>query len=134
VTAQKETTQPTETALPSFPQILQDRKSKGLNAKMQKIIDRLNLPLQVRWTPKGNVSIHGEIKQGIIYIYDNDPKEAVETFEHEIYEYKFKEITRLQRAMINALIEVIEKEMYARKEAFLDFLPLFQKTMGDLKE
>jgi hypothetical protein len=134
MTAQEETAQPTETPLPSFPQKLQGRKSKGLNAKMQKTLDRLNLPLRVLWTPRDSATIHGEIKQGVIYIYDANSKEAIETFEHEVYEYKFKEVTRMQRAMINSLIEVIEKEIYARKEAFFDFLPLFRKSMGDLKE
>ncbi len=134
MTSQEETTQSTETQLPSFPQRLQDRKSKGLNTKMQRTLDRLNLPLRVLWTPRDNAPIHGEIKQGIIYIYDANQKEAVETFEHEVYEYKFKEVTRMQRAMINSLIEVIEKELYARKEAFFDFLPLFRESMKGLKE
>jgi hypothetical protein len=134
LTAQEEITQSTETPLPSFPQKRQDRKSKGLTAKMQKTLDRLNLPLRVVWTPRGIAAIHGEIKQGVIYIYDSNPKEAVETFEHEVYEYKFKEVTKIYRTMVNSLIEIIEKEIYARKEAFFDFLPLLQESMKALKE
>lgn len=111
-----------------------DHISRGLSAKMQKTLDRLNIPLQVFWAPNENATIHGEIKQGCIFIYDVDDQDAIETFEHEVYEYKFKEVTKVYRAMVNSLIEVIEKEIYARKEAFFDFLPAFQEMMKDLKE
>jgi hypothetical protein len=101
---------------------------------MQKILNRLNLPLRVLWTPREDMTIHGEIKEGVILIYDSSEKEVIETFEHEVYEYKFKEVTRPYRMMVNSLIDILEKETYARKEAFFDFLPLFQETMKDLKE
>ena len=80
------------------------------------------------------MAIHGEIKQGFILIYDMSEKEAIETFEHEVYEYKFKQATKVYRKMVNSLLEIVEKEIYYRKEAFFDFLPLFQEAMKDIKE
>ena len=108
--------------------------SRKLEEKLQKILDRLNLPLEVVWTPNENMQVHGEIKQQIISIYDMREKAAIATFEHEVYEYKLKEVTKLYRVMVNSLIDIIEKEIYSRKETFFDFLPLFQEAMKSLKE
>jgi hypothetical protein len=35
--------------------------------------------------------------------------------------------------MFNSLLEVMEKEIYARKEAFFDFLPSFRDVMKEIK-
>ncbi len=104
-----------------------------LQARMQKALYQLNLPLQVLWLPNEKTIIHGEIKQQTIYIYDENENDALSTFEHEIYEYKFKEVTRLYRSMINSLVDVIDKETYARKEAFFDFLPVLEETIRNIK-
>ncbi len=48
---------------------------------------------------------------------------VLETFEHGVYEYKFKEVTRAYRAVINGLIGAVEKLAYERKEGFLELLP-----------
>lgn len=110
----------------------QSKNESKLQTRMQKALYRLNLPLQVVWAPNENMPVHGEIKQYTIYIYDKNQKDALATFEHEVYEYKFKEVTRLYRSMVNSLLDVIEKETYARKEAFFDFLPVLEETMKNL--
>jgi len=112
----------------------QDTKKRNLENKLKNILDSLNLPLDVVWIPKANMPIHGEIKENVILIYDAGEKTAIDTFEHEVYEYKFKEVTKLYRVMVNSLIDIIEKEIYSRKETFFDFLPLFQEAMKSLKE
>jgi len=108
--------------------------TKMLTEKMQKTINHLNLPLKVLWLPKEECVIHGEIKQGTLFIYSTDEKEALETFKHEIYEYKFKEITRLHMSIVNSLLEILQKEIYHKKEAFFDFLPHFHETMEELNK
>lgn len=110
------------------------RNMRKLTDKLQGVLGRLNLPLKVIWAPNDNMFVHGEIKSNVILIYDSCEKDAIETFQHEVYEFKFKEVTRLYRSMFNSLLEVMEKEIYARKEAFFDFLPFFQETMVDIEK
>jgi len=39
------------------------------------------------------------------------------TFQHEVYEFKFKEITFPYRTLVNSLIERVEKLTYERKKS-----------------
>ena len=94
-----------------------------LEARMQNCLDRLGVPLKVLWIPKTNSEKHGEISSNCLFIYDGDEREAWLTFEHEVYEFKFKEVTYAYRTLVNSLIETVEKLTYERKEKFLEFLP-----------
>jgi hypothetical protein len=119
-----------------MPMTVETRSNTGskLQTRMQKALYQLDLPLQVLWLPNEKMTIHGEINQQTIFIYDENEKDALATFEHEVYEYKFREVTRLYRAMVNSLLEVLEKEIYARKESFFDFLPLLQEAIKEIQE
>jgi hypothetical protein len=99
------------------------KSNRALESKMQNCLDRLGVPLKVLWTPKTNSEKHGEISSNCLFIYDGDEREAWLTFEHEIYEFKFKEVTFPYRTLVNSLIETVEKLVYERKEKFLEFLP-----------
>jgi hypothetical protein len=105
-----------------------------LERKMQEILNRLNLPLRVNWVPDKTRQVHGEIKRHTIFVYDEREYDAIVTFEHEVCEHKFKEATRLYRSMVNSLLDVLEKEVYCRKESFFDFLPILQEAMKSLKD
>jgi hypothetical protein len=99
-------------------------KSRAIEVeKMQSCLDRLGLPLKVLWTPKASSVKHGEISSNCLLIYDKDEQEAWLTFEHEVYEFKFKEVIYAYRTLVNSLIEGFEKLAYDRKERFLEFLP-----------
>lgn len=89
---------------------------------MQRSLDRLGIPLRVVRAPKPENDRHGEILSDSLLIYDEAEEEAWETFEHGVYEYKFKEVTHTYRAVINGLIDAVEKLTYERKESFLEFL------------
>jgi hypothetical protein len=52
---------------------------------------------------------------------------------HEVYEFKFKEVTFAYRTLVNSLIEAVEKLAYERKEEFLEFLPRLPQVMGEEK-
>lgn len=99
--------------------------------KMQRCLERLGVPLKVLWAPKASSSEHGEISSGCLFIYDRDEREAWLTFEHEIYEYKFKEVTYVYRTLVNGLIETVEKLAYERKERFLEFLPRIAQILRE---
>jgi hypothetical protein len=104
-----------------------------LESKMQKCLDRLGVPLKVMWIPKASSGKHGEIDSNRLLIYDKSEQEAWLTFEHEVYEYKFKEVTYAYRTLINSLIEAFEKLAYERKEKFLEFLPRISQVVGEEK-
>jgi hypothetical protein len=100
---------------------------------MQICLDRLALPLKVVWAPKASGSKNGEIRANNLIIYDCDESEAWLTFEHEVYEFKFKEVTSVYRTLVNSLIEGFEKLAYERKEQLLEFLPRIAEIVSQEK-
>ena len=104
-----------------------------LVSRMQKCLDQLGIPLKVMWIPKDDSTKHGEISSNCLLIYDGDECEAWLTFEHEVYEFKLKEVTFPYRILVNSLIEIIEKIAYERKEKFLEFLPKIFETISKEK-
>jgi hypothetical protein len=102
-------------------------------SKMQSCLDRLGVSLKVVWTPKADSSKHGEISSNCLLIYDQDQEEAWLTFQHEVYEYKLKEVTGVYRTLINSLIEGYEKLAYDRKEQMLEFLPTVARIVSEEK-
>jgi hypothetical protein len=101
--------------------------------KMQRVLGRLNIPLTVCWQPHPDMDKHGEISSKCLLIYDHDECEAWLTFEHEIYEFKFKEVTRVYRTLVNQLIEGFEKLTYEKKEQFFEFLPKIAEVISEEK-
>lgn len=105
----------------------------SLEERMQRILDRLGIPLRVKWIPNADLEKHGEITSGVLYVYDKNESEAWLTFQHEVYEYKFKEVTYAYRTLVNSLIEGFEKIAYERKERFLEFLPRILEVITEQK-
>ena len=102
---------------------------------MQWALDKTGIPLTVIWKPNPNCDRHGEIEvsSGILFLYDVDPQQAWETFQHELLEWKFKRASRVYRVTVNALIEALEKIVYQNKEQFLDCIPHILKTVEEAK-
>jgi hypothetical protein len=102
-------------------------------AKMQRCLDTLGLPLKVAWTPNRNHDKHGLIEESsrTIFLFDEDENEAWATFTHEILEFRLKDVTKTYRSIINALIEVFERLTYERKETFLESIPEILKTIEE---
>ena len=96
-----------------------------LEARMQKILDKLNVPLKIVWSPNPNHNKHGliEANSRTMFIFDVEENEAWATFLHEVLEFKLKETLKTYRMVINGLIEVIEQTCYKKKEQFLEFVP-----------
>ena len=103
-------------------------------SKMQTCLDRLAIPLAVAWIPKANSSVHGEIKEHALFIYDDSEDEAWATLEHEIYEFRLKDVTATYRQLVNSLIEGVERLTYERKEKFLEFLPQIHDTVSQYRK
>jgi hypothetical protein len=111
-----------------------ETRRKVVQAKMQDILIRLNLPLIVSWAPDRNRDKHGLIESGTIFLFDDDQKEAWLTFEHEILEYRLKAVTDVYREMANSLIEAFEHLAYKRKEQFLDSIPEIAKIIEQSRQ
>jgi len=99
--------------------------------RMQRVLDGLGIPLKVRWNsnPKTPESGLIDTETGTIFIYDQDEEEAWKTLTHEILEYKFRTVFSAYRQLVNHLIEVIERLLYEKKEALLDFIPQIIKRI-----
>lgn len=91
------------------------------------------VPLKVTWTPRPDSSKHGEVASNCLFIYDQNEEEAWATFQHELYEFKFKEVSYAYRTLVNSLIEGFEKLAYERKEKFIEFLPKIADVIKDEK-
>jgi hypothetical protein len=102
---------------------------------MQSCLDKLNIPLTIIWIPDKTATKHGSIdlNSKALLIFDENENEAWLTLEHEIYEYKFLEVTIIYRTFINALIEGLEKLVYERKEKFLNSIPIIEETIKKMK-
>ncbi len=101
---------------------------EGVVRRMQEILDKLGIPLSVDWMPDDAASIHGEIRQDRIYIYDQTETDAFATFTHEIIEFKLKEVNKVYRVLINSLIDGYEKLAYQQEEEFIEFIPILIDT------
>ncbi len=96
---------------------------------MQEMVDRLGVCLTVVWVPDESKSVKGELKDGFLYVYDQEQAEAFATLSHEIVEFKLKSLTKVYRCMINSLIDGYEKLAYKEKEEFIEFIPRINEAM-----
>ena len=103
----------------------------SLEERMQRVLDRLNLPLRIAYLPNNLKKVHGEIIEDscTIFVFDEDEGEAWATFTHEVLEYRLKSVTFVYRTLINKLIEGFEKVAYEKKEVFLSEVPLIVETV-----
>lgn len=103
---------------------------------MQNVLIRLNIPLQIVWTPNRNRDKRGLIEESsrTIFIFDETEGEAWLTLEHEIFEYKLKAVTDVYREMANSLIEAFERLAYKRKEQFLGSVPEIVKVIEEWRK
>ncbi|MEM3551805.1 MAG: hypothetical protein QXV01_12035 [Candidatus Bathyarchaeia archaeon] len=99
---------------------------RALNSKLVKELRRLMYllgieeNLQVCWIPKLNRDVDGEVRDGIVYIYAEDEKQAIEVLRHELVDYLLT--ARLVKPLvdlINILIKYREGEIYREKESLV---------------
>lgn len=103
--------------------------------RMQKILNRLGIPLTVSWNPNPEHNQHGLIEKDsrTLFIFDVDSGSAWQTFMHEILEWKLTQATRVYRTIINSLMETLEKVAYQNKESCIEFLPRIFREVEEEK-
>jgi hypothetical protein len=85
--------------------------------------------LRVAWEPCGSRFLAGEVKDDIVFIYEEDFDKALETLRHEFLDFlvcsavkPYEQATTFYKAMINGLIESLAKTAYLEKEHAVESL------------
>jgi len=78
--------------------------------------------LKLVWAPTPASDLEGEVKGRTMYIYSGSLKAAVKTLRHEFLDYAVTELIEPYKEVTNALIAVINKQAYARKEKLVEAL------------
>jgi hypothetical protein len=95
-----------------------ERELEGLEAKLG-----LDLGLKVVWAPDPSNHLSGEVKNGVVYVYEEGLEEAVRTLKHELLDYVLS--SRLVQplvSLVNLLIKAKEVEIYKEKEKIVEAL------------
>lgn len=87
--------------------------------------------LRLKWIPqkafsKSGKELSGEVMGNVVFIYEEDCKEAVKTLRHELIDYCVSQAIEPYREVTNRLIKMINEDAYRRKErvveAFTDLI------------
>ena len=103
-------------SLGSLSKRLQD-ELEGIQKKF-----RLGVGLIVIWSPNHNTNLSGEVKAGVIYVYDEDETTAVQTLRHEVIDYSVSQSMEPYKQVANGLISILNEEAYTRKEKLVEGL------------
>lgn len=77
----------------------------------------------LQWLPGKRIDISGEVKGDTIYVYDNEPYEALSTLRHEYLDCLLtRRLIEPLVSIVNALTKVRENEIYRGKERIVNLL------------
>jgi hypothetical protein len=97
---------------------LQKKLDKELG-RLKRIME-MSYELKVKWLPGSSEKLSGEVKGGIIYIYETDEEEAIKTLKHEFLDYAISQILIPYKEVTNKLILQINEDAYRRKERLVE--------------
>jgi len=91
---------------------------KKLEAELNNLKERsgLGLELKVVWKPRFNNELSGEVKNNIIFIYEEDEKKAIDTLQHEFLDYCVSKPIMPYKMLLNKLIQMLNDDAYRQKE------------------
>lgn len=79
--------------------------------------------LTLCWTPRLHSRVSGAVIDSMIFIYDEDPGEAVKTLRHEYLDCLLtRKLVDPLVAMINTLMKMKERDIYKGKERIVNTL------------
>jgi len=78
--------------------------------------------LKLVWSPNPNSSLEGEVKGQVMYIYSGNLRAALKTLRHEFLDYAVTRLIEPYKEVTNALIALINREAYVRKERLVEAL------------
>ena len=96
---------------------------------MNTLLERLGVPLKAVWCPDPEQKQHAyiDLENQLLILYDESEDEAWRSLFHECLEYRIRSVISPYREIVNSLITLIEKIVYAEKErALAEILNDFQ--------
>lgn len=98
--------------------------SSKLQEEFRTFVEKLGVQhLELVWRPDLRKEVSGEVRNGILYIYEEDENKAIETVKHELIDYLIT--SRLIKPlvdMINLLMKSKESDIYREKEKIVEGL------------
>jgi hypothetical protein len=76
--------------------------------------------LTIKWVPDDTNKLSGEVRNGVIYLYEEDGTKAIKTLVHEFVDYLVSQTNEPYKVLANALIKVVNEDAYARKEKMVE--------------
>jgi len=102
------------------------RRSQGSRLEVElehlKKLSGLGSELRVIWEPSSHETLAGQVKNGLIHVYEVDEKKAVETLRHEFLDYCVSQAVEPYRRITNRLISMVNEEAYRAKEGVVEGL------------
>lgn len=104
------------------------RIDSSVEAKLRERFQSLASALEVHnlqfvWLPDQNNGLSGEVRSGILYVYESSEEKALETLKHELVDYVLtSKIVSPLVGLVNLLIKSKETEIYREKEKIVDLL------------
>ena len=95
-----------------------------LREEFQTLIGKLGVQtLKLVWTPDSDKSVSGEVRNGVVYVYEEEEGKALETLKHELIDYLVtSRIVKPLVELINLLIKSRESDIYREKETIIEAL------------
>jgi hypothetical protein len=76
--------------------------------------------LDVVWIPRSDSTKEGEVVGTTIFVYSQDPREAIKTLRHEFVDYLLCKAIEPYQELANALLSVLSKKAYRKKEQIVE--------------
>jgi hypothetical protein len=81
-----------------------------------------------------NSRLSGEVKEDLIYIYDENEEIALETLKHEFVDYAISKVVEPYKEVTNTLVAMINDDTYRRKEKLVGVLSQLLCKFFDLND
>jgi hypothetical protein len=105
-----------------------NKRKVGLDARLDGELKRLEdllgvgHELRVAWCPSSESKLSGEVKDGVVYIYESDEARAVNVLRHEVIDYLVSQAIEPYRSVTNKLIQLLNEVAYRKKEDVVEAL------------
>jgi hypothetical protein len=95
-----------------------------LQREFDKLMQKLGVQhLKLVWRPDLGRDISGEVRNGTLYVYEEDQDKALDTVKHELIDYLItSKLVKPLVEMINLLIKSRESDIYREKEKIVEAL------------
>jgi len=95
-----------------------------LEKELERLKRKLNVghELMVVWFPSPDSKLSGEVKDGVVYIYESREDRAVEALRHEFIDYIVSQAIEPYKSVANKLIQLLNEIAYKKKEEIVENL------------